>query len=139
MVQHYFTHGIHDSQYSDADGGVSLAERENQQRFDYIENLMNQARKGRVIERTERVEIKNPEAPDLTLWRAKAIVDLYEWMKASDDYNKTIQIWAAIYIQCGTCARGFSAWYEECEVGPEDDLPGWLEAAQKIVTEKHWI
>lgn len=79
------------------------------------------------------------QPPDHTLWRAKAIVDLYEWMQASDDYNKTIQIWAAVYIRCGTCARGFSAWYESCEVGPEDDLSAWLEAAKNVVLEKRWI
>jgi hypothetical protein len=79
------------------------------------------------------------EAPDLTLWRAKAIVDLYEWMQASNDYRKTVDLWAAVYIKCGTCHRGFLAWFDECEVGPKDDLLEWLKAAQEIVTEKRWI
>jgi hypothetical protein len=110
-----------------------------EQVFDYINALMEQARKGRVIERTTRVEFKRPEAPDLTLWRAKAIVDLHEWMQKSKDYRKTVDLWAAVYIKCGTCYRGFLAWYEEFDPGPEDDLPGWLEAAKRIVTEKRWI
>jgi hypothetical protein len=107
--------------------------------FDYIEGLMNQARKGRVVERNTRVKFKQPEATDLTLWRAKAIVDLHEWMKTSKDYRKTVDLWAAVYIRCGTCYRGFLAWYDECEVGPEEDLEAWLESATKIVTEKRWI
>lgn len=90
----------------------------------------------RVIEKTTQIKF---EPPDDTLWRAKAIVDLYEWMQASDDYSKTIKTWAAVYIKCGTCARGFSAWYENYEVGPEDDLPGWLEAAKNVVLKNRWI
>jgi hypothetical protein len=137
MVQHYFTHGVHDSQHSDADGGVSLAERENQQRFDYIEKLMNQARKGRVIERTERVEIKRPEAPDLTWWRNQGIRHLQEWMEDSDNYDKTIEIWEVVYVQCGSCLKSWREWRVENPIG--DDLPGWLELAKAIVTEKRWI
>jgi hypothetical protein len=129
MVQHDITHGIHDSQHSDADGSVSLAERENQQRFDYIENLMNQARKGRVIERTERVEIKRPEAPDQAAWREQAFEALETWR------NK--RSWAAVYIRCGSCFRDFSSWMESNEI--DQDSPEWVEAAKKIILEKNWI
>jgi hypothetical protein len=109
----------------------------NQQRFDYIDLLMNQARKGRVIERTQRIKFEKPDAPDLTLWRAKAIVDLYEWMKSSKDYSQTADLWSAVYIQCGACLRGWQDWCADNPIG--DDLPGWIESATRIVTEKRWI
>lgn len=90
-------------------------------------------------EQAEARQLARASYPGESAWRDKAIVDLYEWMQASNNYSKTIQIWAAVYIRCGTCARGFAAWCEECEIGPEDDLPAWLEAAKKIVLEKRWI
>jgi len=45
--------------------------------------------------------------------------------------------WAEVYIRCGRCKREWNAWLAENPIG--NDLPGWLEAATKIVTEKRWI
>lgn len=72
-------------------------------------------------------------------WRAKALADLAEWMKISQDYSRTVKAWAAVYIQCGICADGFFAWYENCDMGPEDDLQIWLTEATKVVTDNHWV
>ena len=114
-----------------------VAEIKNQSTFDHIEGLMEKARKGRVIERTTRVQIKRPEAPDMTLWRNQGIRHLQEWMVESSDYDKTIEIWEVCYVQCGSCLKSWREWRSENPIG--DDLPGWLESATKIVTEKRWI
>jgi hypothetical protein len=78
---------------------------------------------------------KNTEVnPD---WTAKGLSDLREWMLASQNTAKTICTWQATYIQCGACLL---AWQDWCAANPiGDDLPGWIQAAQRIVTEKRWI
>ncbi len=72
-------------------------------------------------------------------WREKAITQLREWLAVSKDHRKTIETWAAVYIKCGTCARGFAAWYEDFDPGPEDDLEAWIEAAIEVITRNRWI
>ncbi len=72
-------------------------------------------------------------------WKQKSFSEIKMWLAESKDYRKTVETWVAVYIQCGTCYRGFLAWLDECEIGPEDDLPGWIESAVQIVTEKRWI
>lgn len=116
---------------------MDQAEIENQQRFDYIESLMAQARKGRVIEHTTRVKLEKPETPDLTWWRNQGIRHLQEWMQESSNYDKTIEIWEVCYVQCGSCLRSWREWKAENPIG--DDLPGWLEAAKNVVLKKRWI
>ena len=96
---------------------------------------------GAMVERKSTIRfVQSAESSDSrerTLWRAKAIVDLYEWMQASKDYRKTVELWAAVYIRCGSCLRGWQDWCAENPIG--DDLPAWIEAATRIVTEKRWI
>lgn len=60
-------------------------------------------------------------------------------LSISDDYTKVIKEWTGRYIHCSRCRRGFLAWYERYDPGPEDDLETWLQAAESIITEKRWI
>jgi len=120
---------LHDPERADNDGDLS--------KFDYIAGLMNRARKGRVIERNRVVKFEQPETLDAELWRAKALHDLREWMLAAQDRAKMIDLWAAVYIRCGACLRGWQEWVAENPIG--DDLPAWIDAATKVVTEKRWI
>jgi hypothetical protein len=113
-----------------------IVEIKNQSTFHYIEGLMNQARKGRVVERTTRVQIKRSDPLE---WKQKAFIELKEWLAESKDHAKTIDLWAAVYVRCGRCARGFRAWYESCEIGPEDDLESWIKAAIETIEKNRWI
>jgi hypothetical protein len=74
---------------------------------------------------------------DIQEWRKKAFSELSQWMLESKDYPQTADLWAAVYIQCGSCLRGWQDWCAANPIG--DDLPGWIEAATRIVTEKRWI
>jgi hypothetical protein len=74
---------------------------------------------------------------ELKDWQESAIATLREWLASSKDHPKTADLWAAVYIQCGSCLRGWQDWCEGNPIG--DDLPGWIEAATRIVTEKRWI
>jgi hypothetical protein len=121
----------HDSLYpavdANADGGV------NQQTFDYIDSLMQRARKGRVIERNSVIKFEAPDRPD---WRAQALADLREWMLASNQPSVTAETWAAVYIRCGRCLTEWRAW---CEANPITDLATWIDAASEVVAAKRWI
>jgi hypothetical protein len=88
-----------------------------------------------VVIKTQTVTFRPSE--DAEKWRAKALTDLQDWMLASSQPSVTIETWAAVYIRCGRCLTEWRQWCEENPVG--NDLPGWLEAAQRIVTEKRWI
>jgi hypothetical protein len=104
--------------------------------FDYINDLMNQARKGRVVERSVKVEFRHPVVSQK---RTEAIDVLKEEMLSSDRHLETIKAWANKYITCKRCARGFIKWYEECEIGPEDDLDRWIEEVNNVIKSKNWI
>jgi len=112
---------------ANADGGV------NQATFDYIDSLMQRARKGRVIERASVVKF---EAPDRPYWRAQALADLREWILASSQPSVTIETWAAVYIRCGRC---LTEWRQWCEANPITDLAAWIDAASEVVAAKRWI
>jgi hypothetical protein len=97
--------------------------------YDYIDRLMQQARKGRVVEHTTRVKFERPELPNQSEWRQQALEALVEWR------NK--QSWAAVYLNCGRCYRGFIEWLEaNPAVEPLDE---WLSKAKSIIAEKRWI
>jgi hypothetical protein len=66
------------------------------------------------------------EAPDRTDWRSQALAMLSEFTDK--------KAWAAAYLSCGRCYRGFIEWLEQNPVGE-----GWLEKAQKIILENRWI
>jgi len=102
-----------------------------EQVFDYINGLMDQARKGRVIERTTRVQIKRLDPSE---WKRKAFNELKEWLAESKDHTKTIDLWAAVYIRCGSCARGFQDWVKD---NPYSE--GWTERAIETIEKNRWV
>jgi hypothetical protein len=87
----------------------------------------------RVVERTEVVRFASPEQ---ATWQTKALADLNEWMHRSDDHNKTLATWEAVYIQCGTCLRDWRVWRAE---NPENDLNEWIKMASAKIIEKRWV
>ena len=108
-----------------------IAEIKNQSTFDYISSLMEKARKGRVVERTTRVHIKRP---DVLEWKEKAFSELKEWLAESKDHAKTVDLWAAVYIRCGACYRGFQGWLKENPISE-----GWTERAIETIEKNRWI
>jgi hypothetical protein len=67
-------------------------------------------------------------------WKADGIQKLREWMDKSKDYSKTIETWAAVYIRCGACYRGFQEWVKENPIAE-----GWTERAIETIEKNRWI
>ena len=111
---------LYASDDANANSGVS------QQTFDYIDALMQRARKGRVIERTTRVEFVPPDAAE---WRERALGELPAYQDK--------RLWAEVYIRCGRCKREWDAWLAENLV--TEPLSDWTAKAAAVVTEKRWI
>ena len=97
--------------------------------YDYIEKLMQQARKGRVVEHTTRIKFERPETPDDKAWRFNVIAAL------STFENKAT--WADVYIRCGRCKREWDAWLAKNPV--TEPLDEWIAKAKSVVLEKRWI
>lgn len=94
--------------------------------FDYIDALMQRARKGRVVERSSAVRFEPPSTQD---WLERALRDLQVYQDK--------QAWAEVYIRCGKCKRGWDAWLAENPVS--EPLEEWIAKATSVVTEKRWI
>jgi hypothetical protein len=76
-----------------------------------------------------------PQAVDVASWQAKAFTDLRIWLNASSDKQKTVEAWAAMYLSCGACYRGFMAWAAGCKA----ETVGWLPLAVEAIKKHRWI
>ena len=66
------------------------------------------------------------EAPDRSEWQAKALQMLSEFADK--------KLWAAAYLSCGRCYRGFIEWLD---ANPVDD--GWVERATEQIQKNGWL
>lgn len=101
----------------------------------YIANRFANSRVSPQYIKTKTVTFR--PSTDTEEWRAKALSDLRDWMLASTKPSVTAETWASVYIRCGECYRGWKEWMATNVIS--DDLPGWIESALRIVTEKRWI
>ncbi len=88
-----------------------------------IDNEIEVKRVGTCVERTN------------SAWQAKAFTELRNWLKVSSDKQKTVETWAATYLSCGACYRGFTAWAARCKA----ETLGWLPLAIEAIKKNRWI
>jgi hypothetical protein len=74
------------------------------------------------------------ENAEFIQWKAKAFTELRQWLTESKDHSKTIDLWAAVYIRCGACFRGFQEWVK---ANPYSE--GWTERAIETIEKNRWI
>lgn len=68
-------------------------------------------------------------------WREQSIRDLQEWLSSSNDYEKTIQTWQAVYLKCGRCVTEFNQYAKD---NPVVDVQSWIAKTVKQIEKRRW-
>ena len=67
----------------------------------------------------------------------KMIAELASWLEVSANYQKTVDLWAAAYVRCGTCRNAWARWLADNPIG--DDWRSWIELARARIVENQWV